>query len=107
MLTYTGPAGAAFAAVLGAVTGVISAILEGLKPASESMVSKIEKLLVEQTLKEAAARITGGIDSWAFEGCGTKGILTPRGGPSCSTSTSSTPCAFGPTWSIRHCWSPG
>jgi len=62
-----GPAGAAFGLLLGAITGVIAAILEAMKPASESLIAKIEKLLDEQTLKETRELITGGIAAWNLE----------------------------------------
>ncbi|HEX7721756.1 MAG TPA: hypothetical protein VF397_06330 [Pyrinomonadaceae bacterium] len=53
--------------LLGAITGIITAILEALKPLSDSLIAKIEKLLDEQTLKETRELITGGIAAWALE----------------------------------------
>lgn len=59
-----GPVGAAIGAVLGLLTGVIAAILDALKPATDSMISKIEKLIFEQSLREAYNDIKGGIAGW-------------------------------------------
>jgi hypothetical protein len=59
-----GPAGAAVGAVLGAITGIIAAILEALKPASDSLLNKIEKLIKDETLIIIRNELVEGISKW-------------------------------------------
>ncbi|SHL97047.1 hypothetical protein SAMN05216311_101267 [Chitinophaga sp. CF418] len=59
-----GPAGAAFGALLNGMLGIISVILEAIKPPTESMLSKIENLIMEETLRNTRDKITAGISSW-------------------------------------------
>src|SRR5262245_5833415 len=59
-LALAGPAGAVAGALMAAITSIISAILEAMKPATDSLESKLEKIIVAQELKNTHASLVGG-----------------------------------------------
>lgn len=62
-----GPLGAFIGGVLNVLMNVISAIMDALKPSTDSLINKIEKLIQDQTLKTKRDELRSALDAWEFE----------------------------------------
>lgn len=63
----TGPVGVLIGSVLNVFLGVITAIIDALKPPTESLISEIEKLIQDQTLKTKRDELRAAFDAWKME----------------------------------------
>jgi len=62
-----GPSGALIGGVLNVLLGVISAIMDALKPPTDSLISKIEKLIQDQILKTKRDDLSAAFNAWKME----------------------------------------